>query len=286
MLKYRLITGPLLILLILGVVALDERFDAAGIGPRGWLLLLIALVAGGLAAVEMTRIIQANALRTNIALTIAAVWAGTLAMYFGAHAETLAAGMLLPTSLTSVFVVSLLMFSRGNNVSGVLPAAGAVILAMAYLGVLLGFFLALRQHHSAWWIVGVVLTTKSCDIGAYFTGTAIGRHKLIPWLSPGKTWEGLAGGVVFATLVGLGMAAMSRWLADPTDHIPLWLGAIAGGVFAVVGQLGDLAMSLFKRGAGVKDSSRILPGMGGVLDVIDSPLLVAPVAYWLLVLII
>ncbi|HRP63369.1 MAG TPA: phosphatidate cytidylyltransferase, partial [Phycisphaerales bacterium] len=213
-------------------------------------------------------------------------WAGTLAMYFGAHAETLAAGMLLPTSLTSVFVVSLLMFSRGNNVSGVLPAAGAVILAMAYLGVLLGFFLALRQHHSAWWIVGVVLTTKSCDIGAYFTGTAIGRHKLIPWLSPGKTWEGLAGGVVFATLVGLGMAAMSRWLADPTDHIPLWLGAIAGGVFAVVGQLGDLAMSLFKRGAGVKDSSRILPGMGGVLDVIDSPLLVAPVAYWLLVLII
>lgn len=284
MLKYRLITGPLLILMILGVVALDERFAATKFGPRGWLLLLVALAAGGLAAIELSRIIRANALRASVPLTIAAVWAGTLSMYLAAQAEATTAGMLVPTSLAAVFVVSLLVFSHGKNVSGVLPAAGAVALAMVYLGVLLGFFLALRQHHSAWWVVGVVLTTKSCDIGAYFTGTAIGRHKLIPWLSPGKTWEGLAGGIVFAMLVGVGMAAMSRWLANPADHVPLWLGAIAGGVFAVVGQLGDLTMSLFKRGAGVKDSSRILPGMGGVLDVIDSPLLVAPVAYWLLLL--
>ncbi|MHC4589988.1 MAG: phosphatidate cytidylyltransferase, partial [Planctomycetota bacterium] len=118
--------------------------------------------------------------------------------------------------------------------------------------------LALRRSHSAWIVVGVVVATKACDTGAYFTGRAVGRHKLIPWLSPGKTWEGLIGGVALATAVGLALAAASR--------------------------LGDLAVSLFKRGAGMKDSSTMLPGLGGVLDVLDSPLMVAPVAYWILTL--
>jgi phosphatidate cytidylyltransferase len=146
-----------------------------------------------------------------------------------------------------------------------------------------GFFLAIRRTHSAWWIVGIILVTKACDSGAYFTGRAIGRHKLIPWLSPGKTWEGLAGGIALATIAGLVMAAASRWLPTAEDHVPLWLGALCGVVFALVGQFGDLAVSLLKRGAGMKDSSSLLPGLGGVLDVLDSPLMVAPVAYWILV---
>jgi phosphatidate cytidylyltransferase len=180
-----------------------------------------------------------------------------------------------------MFITALLIFSRDRTVQGVLAAAGAVIFSMVYLGLMLGFLLALRRWHSAWWIIGVVLTTKSSDIGAFFTGKAIGRHKLIVWLSPGKTWEGLCGGAVLATLVGLGLAAASGLLA-PADHIPLWLGAVCGTLFALVGQFGDLTMSLFKRGAGLKDSSSLVPGMGGVLDVLDSPLMVAPLAYWLL----
>jgi phosphatidate cytidylyltransferase len=154
---------------------------------------------------------------------------------------------------------------------------------MVYLGFMLGFLLALRRSHSAWIVVGVVVVTKACDTGAYFTGRAIGRHKLIPWLSPGKTWEGLFGGVAASVIVGTALAAASRFLSED-DHVPLWLGAVCGTVFAVVGQLGDLAVSLFKRGAGIKDSSGILPGLGGVLDVLDSPLMVAPVAYWILTL--
>jgi phosphatidate cytidylyltransferase len=130
----------------------------------------------------------------------------------------------------------------------------------------------------------VILTTKSCDTGAYFTGRLLGRHRMIPWLSPGKTWEGLAGGVATAILVGMILAALSRRFLEIPDQVPWWIGALGGLLFGVFGQLGDLAMSLLKRGAGVKDSSKILPGLGGVLDVLDSPLMGAPVAYWLLTL--
>jgi phosphatidate cytidylyltransferase len=180
----------------------------------------------------------------------------------------------------------LITFSRHKNVQGVLAAAGAVVFAMVYLGLMLGFLLALRREHSAWWIVGVIFTTKACDIGAFFTGTLIGKHKMIPWLSPGKTWEGLAGGIVLSVLVGMVLAALSTYLPEQRDHVPVYIGALCGAVFAVVGQFGDLTMSLFKRGAGIKDSSRLLPGMGGVLDVLDSPLMVAPVAFWLLTLLV
>jgi phosphatidate cytidylyltransferase len=153
---------------------------------------------------------------------------------------------------------------------------------MVYLGLMTGFFLALRRWHTAWLIVGIILTTKSMDTGAFFAGRAFGRRKLIPWLSPGKTWEGLIGGLALASLVGAVLAAVSDVLLDPYEHVPIWLGAVCGVVFGVVGQAGDLTMSLLKRGAGLKDSSKLLPGLGGALDVLDSPLMVAPVAFWLL----
>jgi phosphatidate cytidylyltransferase len=111
---------------------------------------------------------------------------------------------------------------------------------------------------------------------------AIGRHKMITWLSPKKSWEGLAGGVVTATLVGAGLAHLSGSLLDAADHIPWWLGAIGGALAGFIGHAGDLAESAFKRDAGLKDSGRTLPGMGGVLDVLDSPLFTGPLVYWLL----
>ena len=81
---------------------------------------------------------------------------------------------------------------------------------------------------------------------------------------------------------GMGFAAMSYWLSEPHDQVPLWIGLACGSVFAIVGLFGDLTVSLFKRGAGLKDSSTVLAGIGGVLDILDSPLMVAPVAYWML----
>ena len=296
MLRYRLITGPLLLILLLAVIMLDDYLDTLQLEgtcrqlfldrehpPRGLIVFLGMLAIAPLAAVELSRIFHASGITTRVWLTSLAAMLGLILSYcmpVGTPAAT--ANALLATGLIVVFVAALVTFSQHQNVQGVLAAAGAVVFAMVYLGLMLGFLLALRREHSAWWIVGIIVTTKSCDIAAYFTGTLIGKHKMIPWLSPGKTWEGLAGGIVFSVVVGFALAALSRSLPHEQDHVGMLLGAMCGAIFAVVGQFGDLTVSLFKRGAGLKDSSRLLPGMGGVLDVLDSPLMVAPVAYWLL----
>jgi phosphatidate cytidylyltransferase len=150
-----------------------------------------------------------------------------------------------------------------------------------------GFLILLVKEFSGWVMLGVVLVTKSYDIGAYFTGRYLGRHKLIPWLSPGKTWEGLAGGVLASALMGMAAAALAEPPAPGAVSLGVpdlqwWHGLELGAIFGLIGQAGDLVASLLKRDAGMKDYSRALPGFGGIMDVADSPLLVAPVAYWLL----
>jgi len=295
MLRHRLIFGTILIAGLLGFVVLDNWLDTVSLQgflkdlfgknhfPRGLaMFLLCVLVVAPLSAIELARIVKANniAVRTWL-MTMAAIFGIVLSYSIPMGTETTVAIAIVATGMILVFVASLLTFSQNKNVQGVVAAAGAVVFAMVYLGFMLGFFLALRRWHSAWLIVGVILVTKACDSGAYFTGRAIGKHKMIPWLSPGKTWEGMVGGIVGAMLAGFLLALASGWLPEGERRIPVWLGLVAGVLFAVFGQLGDLTMSLFKRGAGIKDSSQILPGLGGVLDVMDSPLMVAPVAYWL-----
>ena len=111
----------------------------------------------------------------------------------------------------------------------------------------------------------------AADIAAYFAGRALGRRKLAPQISPGKTWEGFAGGMLAALLVA---AASGLWLLPP--GVPIWAWIGLGGVVAAVSVVGDLFESLLKRIVGVKDSSNLLPGHGGVLDRIDSLLAAAP----------
>jgi phosphatidate cytidylyltransferase len=157
------------------------------------------------------------------------------------------------------------------------------VLATLYLGGLGWFLMALRVKHSqpgsrvqfngsTQVILLILLVVKFTDIGAYFGGRRFGRHKLIPWLSPGKTWEGLFFGLLTAALVGWACGAS-------IESLPWWKAIIAGVVIGGIGQLGDLLESLMKRDAEVKDSGKLIPGFGGVLDVIDSPLLAAPFAY-------
>jgi phosphatidate cytidylyltransferase len=182
--------------------------------------------------------------------------------------------------LLGILVAGLLRFSRDHTVKGVTAATAGLLLVAIYAGALIAFWPLLRIERGPWFMLGAVLLVKSSDIGAYAVGMTLGRHKLIPWLSPGKTREGLAGGIATAALVGAGLAAATP-IGESIAAIPIWLGAVAGAVAAVTGQLGDLAESLLKRDAGVKDSGRMLPGMGGILDVVDSLLFAGPALYWL-----
>jgi phosphatidate cytidylyltransferase len=141
-------------------------------------------------------------------------------------------------------------------------------------GALLGF---LRLEAGAAWIVFVVTITLISDTAAYFVGRALGRHRMAPYLSPKKSWEGAAGGLIGATITGM--------LLIPLLGLPITLaaGALLGAVGSVAGQIGDLAESLIKRQVNIKDSGHIIPGHGGILDRLDSHLFTGPVLYYLII---
>ena len=286
MLWQRLITGPLLVAFILGVVWLDASIDpdAAERGlPPGLVLFGLLCVLAVLIAREITAFLRAAVAPASATVCALAALLG-LAGTAGATPAPTQVGVagVVATALAFMLLAALLRMSRDRDPKGSLLLVGGALLAGVYGGVLPGFWMLIRLEHTPWLLVGAILTTKASDIGAYFTGMSIGRNKMIPWLSPKKTWEGLAGGVVFAAAVGAALAHFSAQLPQESDRYPWWVGAMAGALAAVIGQAGDLAESAFKRDAGLKDSGRILPGMGGVLDVLDSPLFTGPLFYWLL----
>jgi phosphatidate cytidylyltransferase len=130
-------------------------------------------------------------------------------------------------------------------------------------------------------VVAVVLT----DTAAYFTGKSIGKHKMAPVVSPKKTWEGAAGGLVFAVIGAVAVSLLDRqfdWAAFPNWSPARY--ALTGAALSVVAQLSDLVKSTVKRDAGVKDSGHILPGHGGALDRFDGFLFAAPVLYYMTVI--
>ena len=184
-------------------------------------------------------------------------------------------------------VVGAAIWARG--VSGKPLAAAAITLfGVLYTGATLAFGYAIRYHSytidraSGAALLGLpMVLTWASDIGAYFVGRSIGRRKLIPSVSPGKTVEGSIGGLLATVLVcWLYVAFVLRPFAQlglRTRDVVLF-----GLLISAAAQVGDLAESLFKREAGVKDSSRILPGHGGVLDRLDSMFFVMPLAYLLL----
>jgi phosphatidate cytidylyltransferase len=149
--------------------------------------------------------------------------------------------------------------SAGATIFGVLSVALPAT-AMCYLRVF-----------SPQAVLLLFLIVWGCDSAAYYTGRSLGRHKFAPVVSPNKTWEGTAGGLVGATVIG---AAAGAFLVP---GLGVWRAAAAGAAASSAGQIGDLVESLWKRGAGVKDSGRFLPGHGGFYDRVDSLLYAGPV---------
>ncbi len=132
----------------------------------------------------------------------------------------------------------------------------------------------------AWLIIWLVLVTKFTDMGAYVTGSVIGKHKMIPHISPGKTWQGFVGGIGFALLAGCSLFAL---MPERLAILGGWSWVIGLCVLlSLLAVVGDLAESVLKRSMGVKDSGKTLPGIGGALDLIDSLCYTAPVLYFVL----
>jgi phosphatidate cytidylyltransferase len=217
-------------------------------------------------------------------------------------------GKLSAITLAAIVILALLalaIWARG--VTGKpLGAVGSTILGVAYTGGMLSFAYAVRYHEYAFAPASLslggksfalpsgglllllpLLTTWASDTGAYAAGRAMGRHKLIPSISPAKTVEGAIGGLIASVLVAW---LFTQYVLRPAAQLDFrWrpLGVVAvGALISLAAQIGDLAESLLKREAGVKDASQIIPGHGGVLDRVDSLLFVLPVSFvlftWLL----
>ncbi|MCC6682738.1 MAG: CDP-archaeol synthase [Phycisphaeraceae bacterium] len=294
MLRHRLIFGPLMIAGFLLLLLADEqlgRIVLAGTWyqkvtgrpdlPQGLLMLGLFLVLIVPAARELCRMFHAEQVQASPTLVAISGILGCLLMYMlpvWMQPTTMMA--VYASFMVGLFLLSLIKHSwAAHRTDGAVTVAAVTMFALIYLGTLPGFYLAIRRWHSAWLIAAIILVTKSCDIGAYFTGSAIGKRKLIPWLSPGKTWEGLIGGVLFSGVVATVICAITN--AAGSTHYPLWYVALCGLLIGAFGQFGDLVASLFKRDAGIKDSGNAIPGFGGIIDVIDSPIVAAPLAYWL-----
>ncbi len=177
--------------------------------------------------------------------------------------------------------VFLRQFPQKNNPQPLETVAGT-LLGVLYVPFLFNFFTRLLatwgDHTGRLLILYLVLVVKSTDVGAYFVGCSIGRHKLIPRISPAKTWEGCVGGAAAGVLASVLFYVFGHGKIGILTVT--WTDACVMGLFlAVAGTVGDLTESLFKRAAGVKDSSRLIAGMGGLLDVLDSLLFTAPALY-------
>ncbi len=163
----------------------------------------------------------------------------------------------------------------GENPSAALARAGVTTLGAGYVGGLLAFALLLRQGpEGPTRMLAAALITWAGDIAAFYAGRSFGRRRLAARISPGKTVEGALAGLIAST-VAAGLGSPWFWPGRP------FLGAAVGALVGLAGQVGDLAESLLKRSLGAKDSGRIIPGHGGVLDRIDSLLFAMPTLYGL-----
>jgi phosphatidate cytidylyltransferase len=184
------------------------------------------------------------------------------------------------TSFLILFVLGLCLrqfFSRSNT-AGIL-AISTTLFGLMYVPWLLNFMQKINFFPTVdghYYLLYFILITKFSDTGAYAVGSMIGRHKMIPRISPGKTWEGFGGAILVSTLASL---LFVHFLGHKMAGMN-WVHAIVLGVtLSVAAVVGDLIESLFKREAGVKDSGKLFPGIGGILDLLDSLLFNAPIMY-------
>jgi phosphatidate cytidylyltransferase len=282
MLKYRLISGTLIVL-VLGSIAIYAP-------PIGLAALILVLSLLGLR--EIYTIFDAAEIGADRPAGYLALIVFQVGLWFGIECGV--PGGIDPAAICSAalgagLIIIFLGQLRRETSSKELTRLCGTLAGLLYVGFFMSFFLLIVALFGNDNVDGrmlglyMIVVVKATDIGAYATGRAIGRHKVIPRISPGKTWEGCIGGVVVA--IGAGYL-FYHFTGGALGGIQLKMPDIflLPALLGVSGIFGDLIESMMKRGAGVKDSSTIVPGMGGVLDILDSLLLGAPVLYFYVLL--
>ncbi len=193
--------------------------------------------------------------------------------------------VLMPAFLVLALLVSCIRVLGERDHTNRVETIAATIGGLVYIPFMLQFLVGIltfdgNSTENLVLCIWVIAVSKFCDVGALLTGLAIGKHKMAPEISPKKTWEGAVGGVLVSAGVGAGIAFFaSAYL--PEDLTP-GIAAGIGAILAIVTIISDLIESVIKRRAGAKDSGKLIPGIGGALDLCDSLILTAPVAFFLL----
>jgi len=300
MLGTRLVTGSSIVGMVVLLVWLDE---ALGLAPWYPFWFLLAVAVFGASALEVVDLLNGTSAKPSGNTVFGGVMAMAVANWAPHVSEFLLRPPHIPAevlhdpalpihalawplwALTAVLMFAFIAQSaQFHKPGGTMATISGTVLAVAYVGLLGSFLVQLRWlPHGVVPVAALIATAKGADVGAYSLGRLAGRHKLWPRLSPNKTVEGAIGGLILGTGAAMLVEAIARaWYGHPFLG---WAGAAGFGV--VVGsaaQLGDLMESMIKRDCARKDASDAVPGYGGVLDVLDSLLFAAPVAYgyWLI----
>lgn len=244
----------------------------------GGLPLNLCITAGLLvAAVEYRRLFLGMGFNPSLWLLFAGILLFVLNRWFFDGQQT---NILLSVILFLTVLTALVRYESGGkdaalcfsiNLSGIL-----------YLGWVGSFLIPLRgMPDGLGWTLTALPATWLADSGAYFLGRWLGKRRMTPQLSPGKTWVGLIGAIIAGTASGTLLVLLWRWVGFLPAETPLWQGAVMGLVLSALTPMGDLIISLFKRTAGVKDTGNLIPGHGGMLDRIDTWIWAAMLGYYL-----
>jgi phosphatidate cytidylyltransferase len=291
MLRWRILISAVLIPLLFAAFYLDARW-----GKSAPVLLAFVALLAWRGSSELVDLLRTRSFTPNRALVVTCSVLVAVSSWYGRFPHMPIAiapdgNTLAQVTLTySCTVLALFLFAtyRYREPGQSMETLGAELLIVSYIGVLLGVATQLRWvagSDAGYLVIGSLLVVvKGGDIGAYFFGRFLGRRKMAPHLSPGKTWAGALGALVGSALGGvLWLRYATPLFTPPADSpwsAPDWhWSALYGLTLGVVGLIGDLCESLIKRDVGKKDSSSLFPGFGGLLDLMDSVLYAGPVAY-------
>lgn len=272
--KTRLLTAAVALPILIASILLP-----AYVPDTVWIFVGIAVLALAAGMFEFFSLTKKLELKADAGIAYLGAAAFMVAFVFDAPAK--APDLLLLTM--AAFIGTVLVsqtFRFQKDFSKMLTGAGVTVLGVMYLAFLGGFLISIRVGFentpglSTKLLLFFFVVIFGSDSGAYFAGRAFGKHKLAPSISPGKTVEGLVGGLVAAA----GFAALCTYVFFP--ELPYKFSIPLAVAMAAIGILGDLAESAMKRGAGTKDAATILPGHGGLLDRLDSLLFNAPILYY------